>query len=243
MNGFLSVFKREAKSYFATPVAYVFLTIFLAGSAWIAFQEGFAKGQHATMRPFFEKVPLLLLLLVPAIAMRLWAEERRSRSIELLFALPITTTQAVLAKFFAAWAVITLALALTFPLVLTLNYLATPDWGPIIGGYVGCFLMAGAYVAIGSFFSAVTRNQVIALILAIVVSSMFVFADSLSALDFISHNLSPKIADMIGSLSFKLHFDALQRGVVEVRNLLYFVLLTIGWLIANVIILEERKSA
>jgi ABC-2 type transport system permease protein len=243
MTGFMSVFKREVKSYFATPVAYVFLTIFLAGSAGFAFKEGFAKGQQATMRPFFENMPFLLLFLVPAIAMRLWSEERRSRSIELLFALPITTTQAVLAKFLAAWSVMTLALALTFPMVMTLNYLSTPDWGPIIGGYVACFLMAGTYVAIGSFFSALTRNQVIAFVLTVVVGAVFIFADSLMVLDAISSKFSTKLADMVGSVSFMLHFEALQRGVIEIRNLLYFVIITVGWLIANVIILEERKSA
>ena len=149
MRGFLSVYRREVKSYFATPVAYVFLVIFLAASAFLTFQHGFFDSRQATLRVFFSNMPVLFLFLVPAIAMRLWAAERRSHSVELLFTLPITTPQAVLGKFLAAWTVLALALALTFPMVITVCYLGDPDWGPILTGYFGSLLMAGAYLAIG----------------------------------------------------------------------------------------------
>ena len=181
MSAFTSVYKREIKSYFATPVAYVFLVIFLFFSGFLTFQEGFFAQRQASMRLFFQNMPLLFLFLVPAIAMRLWAEERRSNSIELLFTLPVTTPQAVLGKFLAAWTVLAIALALTFPMVITVAYLGDPDWGPIATGYFGSLLLAGAYLAIGSFFSAVSRNQVVAFILAVVACGVFYSAGNMRA--------------------------------------------------------------
>jgi len=243
MSGFTSVYKREVKSYFATPVAYVFLVIFLFFSAFLTFQSGFFEARQASLRPFFANLPLLFLFFVPAIAMRLWAEERRSNSIELLFTLPITTRQAVLAKFFAAWTVLALALVLTFPMVLTVAYLGDPDWGPIVAGYVGAVLLAGTYLAIGSFFSALTRNQVIAFILSVVACGAFLYAGSPSVLNFVAGTLSAGFAEAMELLSFQSRFESVQRGVLEVRDLAFFVLLGAGWLWANVLLLEERKAA
>lgn len=243
MSAFTSIYKRELKSYFATPIAYVFLVIFLFFSSFLTFQKGFFEAREASMRLFFGNMPLLFLFLVPAIAMRLWAEERRSNSIEFLFTLPVTTTQAVLAKFFAAWSVLVLGLALTFPMIITVAYLGHPDPGPIVTGYLGCILMAGAYLAIGSFFSALTRNQVIAFILAVVACGMFLYADSPRAMAFVASGLSTTLANMMELLSFQSRFESIQRGSLELRDLLFFVLLTAGWLWANIVLLEERKGA
>ena len=243
MSGFKSILQREFKSYFSTPLAYVFFVIFLFFSGFLTFQKGFFEARQATLRLFFSNMPLLFLFLVPAIAMRLWAEERRSNSIEFLFTLPITTRQAVLGKFLAAWAVIAIALILTFPMVLTVAYVGDPDWGTIFTGYLGSFLLAGAYLAIGSFFSALSRNQVIAFILAVVSCGVFLYAGSPSATQFISQYLSGGFASAVELLSFQSRFESMQRGVLELRDLLFFILLALGWLWANMVILEERKAA
>jgi ABC-2 type transport system permease protein len=243
MRGFLSVYQREVKSYFSTPVAYVFLVIFLFLSAFLTFQNGFFDTRQATLRAFFSNMPILFLFFVPAIAMRLWAEERRSNSIELLFTLPITTPQAVIGKFAAAWTVLAIALALTFPMVFTVSYLGDPDWGPIVTGYFGSLLMAGTYLAIGGFFSAVTRNQVIAFILSVVACGVFLSAGSPTATDFVARFLSSGLAEAVELLSFQSRFESIQRGVLELRDLAFFILLAAGWLWANIVVLEERKAA
>ncbi|MBN1257808.1 MAG: ABC transporter permease subunit [Planctomycetes bacterium] len=242
MNGFKSVFKRELKSYFSTPLAYVFLVIFLVLSTFLTFKAGFFDSRHASMQLFFSNLPELFIFLVPAIAMRLWAEERKSNSIELLFSLPITTIQAVLGKFVAAWAMLILALALTFPMVWTVAYLGNPDWGPIWTGYAASILLAGAYLAISSFFSALTRNQVIAFVLAVVFCMVFLYASSPTALDFLTGRMPVGVMEAIESLSFQSRFESMQRGVLEVRDLAFFLLLGGGWLWANVVILEERRG-
>jgi ABC-2 type transport system permease protein len=243
MKGFLSVFKRELRGYFSTPLAYVFLVIFLFFSSFLTFQEGFFEARQASMRIFFSNLPLLFTFLVPAIAMRLWAEERRSNSIELLFTLPITARQAVLGKFFAAWSVIGLALALTAPMVFTVAYLGDPDPGPIATGYLGAVLMAGAYLGIGSFFSCLTRNQVIAFVLAVVVCALFLFAGSPAVLGALSGLLPIGLVEAAESLSFRSRFESMQRGVIALGDVAFFGLLAAGWLWANVVALEERKAA
>ena len=243
MRGLLCIYKREVKSYFATPVAYVFLVIFLFFSAFLTFQRGFFEARQATLRAFFASMPLLFLFLVPAIAMRLWAEERRSNSIELLFTLPVTTPQAVLGKFLAAWTVLAIALALTFPMVITVAYLGDPDWGPIATGYFGSLLLAGAYLAIGSFFSAVSRNQVVAFILAVVACGVFYSAGSPTVTGFVARVFSGGLAEAAEVLSFQSRFESIQRGILELRDLAFFALLAAGWLWANMMALEERKAA
>jgi len=243
MKGFLSVFKRELRGYFSTPLAYVFLVIFLFFSSFLAFQRGFFETRQASLRVFFMNIPLMFILLVPAIAMRLWAEERRTNSIELLFTLPLTVTQAVLGKFFAAWTVMALALLLTCPMVITVTYLGDPDWGPIITGYLGSLLMAGTYLAIGSFFSCLTRNQVIAFVLAVVACGMFFYASSPSVMNYMAGFLPVGVVQAAESLSFQSRFESIQRGVLELRDVAFFVLLAAGWLWANIIALRERVAA
>jgi len=243
MNGFTSVFRRELKAYFSTPLAYVFLVVFLALCGSLTFLSGFFKMRQASMNVFFSNIPMLFIFLVPAIAMRLWSEERRSNSIELLFSLPITTTQAVLGKFFAAWSILLLALALTFPMVMTVTYLGDPDWGPIVTGYVGSLLLAGAYLAIGSFFSVLTRSQVIAFVLGVVFCGMFLYLGSPRVMATVSGFAPMGFVEAIESLSFQTRFESIQRGVIELRDLLFFILLIAGWIWANIILLEERRAA
>lgn len=242
MNGLTSVYKRELRSYFATPVAYVFLVIFLFFSAFLTFQSDWLLYRQADLRLFFSNMPLLLLFLVPAIAMRLWAEERRGHTIELLFTLPISTAGAVVGKFLAAWTVLALALTLTFPMVVTAAYLGDPDPGPIVAGYVATFLLAGAYLTIGSLFSALTRNQVIAFILAVVACGAGLFAGSPMVID-AAAGVSERLAIVVETLSFQSRFESMLPGVLEWRDLGFFAILSAGALWANVAVLEERKAA
>lgn len=257
MSGFLSVFKRELRGYFSTPLAYVFIVLFLVMSVWLTFAGRFFDDGQASLHVFFSLMPMLFIFLAPAIAMRLWAEERRTNSIEMLFSLPLTTTQAVLGKFFAAWSVIALALAMTWPMVVTVYYLGRPDGGPIVTGYLATLLLAGAYLAMGSFFSSLTRNQVIAFVLAVVACGFFLYAGSPSALGYLVASLpdwlvdlaagaglelKPAVAEVAETLSLQSRFESLERGVIELRDVALFVFLIAGWLWANVVALKERMA-
>jgi ABC-2 type transport system permease protein len=243
MNPVLTVFRRELRSYFATPVAYVFIVIFLLLSGSFTFYlGGFYQRGQADLEPFFSFHPWLYLFLVPAVSMRLWAEERKTGTIELLLTLPITMWQAVLGKFLAAWAFVGVALALTFPIWITVNYLGDPDNGVIVTSYLGSFLMAGAFLAIGACISATTRNQVIAFILTVVVCFLLLLAGYPLVLDFFRSFAPQAVVDAISGLSFLTHFDAISKGVIDLRDLLYFAL-TIGfWLYANAIVIDLRKA-
>ena len=243
MNPTFVLFKRELRSYFTTPVAYVFIVIFLllAGSFTFYIGSFYERGQ-ADLEPFFTFHPWLYLFLVPAVSMRLWAEERKSGTIELLLTLPITMWQAVLGKFLAAWAFIGIALALTFPLWITVNYLGDPDNGVIITSYLGSFLMAGAFLAIGACISAATRNQVIAFILTVVVCFLFLLAGYPLVLDFFRALAPQVVVDAISGLSFLTHFSAISKGVLDLRDVVYFML-TIGfWLYANAVVIDLKKA-
>ena len=243
MNLINALFKRELKSYFATPVAYVFIVIFLLMMGTFTFYLGgfFERGQ-ADLSGFFNYHPWLYLFLVPAISMRLWAEERKSGSIELLMTLPITAWQAVLGKFLAAWAFIGIALFLTFPIWITVNYLGEPDNGAILAAYIGSFMMAGSFLAIGSCLSAVTRNQVIAFVITVVVCFGFLLAGFPLVLDMFSGWAPQALTDGIASLSFLTHFSSIKKGVIDFRDLVYFVLLTVTFLYANTIILQWKQA-
>ena len=242
MNSFLAVFKRELRGYFATPVAYVFLVIFLFFSGYLAFKEGFYGMRQADMAAFFKNLPLLFVFMVPSTAMRLWAEERKAGSIELLLTLPITITQAVLGKFFAAWLFLGIALSLTFPMVITVSYLGDPDIGLIITGYLGSLLMAGGFLAIGCFFSALSKNQVISFVLSVVACAVLVFAGMPSPLNYMSTFLPAGLVSAIEGMSFQTHFESIQKGLLLFGDLSYFVLLIVGWIAACTIILDERKA-
>ncbi|MHC4433516.1 MAG: ABC transporter permease [Planctomycetota bacterium] len=242
MNSFKAVFKRELKGYFATPLAYVFLVIFLFFSGYLAFKEGFYEMRQADMAAFFKNLPLLFVFMVPSTAMRLWAEERKVGSIELLLTLPITITQAVLGKFFAAWLFLGIALALTFPMVITVSYLGDPDVGLIITGYLGSLLMAGGFLAIGCFFSALSKNQVISFVLSVVACAILVFAGMPTTLNYISTFLPAGMVSAIEGMSFQTHFESMQKGLLLFGDVSYFVLLIVGWIAACTIVLDERKA-
>ena len=243
MNSLWAVFKRELKSYFTTPLAYVFLVIFLFFSGYLTFKQGFYEMRQADMRTFFMNLPLLFVFMVPSVAMRLWAEERKVGSIELLFTLPITIRQAVLGKFFAAWLFLGIALALTFPMVITVCYLGDPDVGLIITGYIGSLLMAGGFLAIGCFFSAVSKNQVISFVLSVVACAVLVFAGMPTTLNYLSGFLPAGLVSAVEGMSFQIHFESIQKGKLEFKDLAYFVLLIIGWIAACTIVLDERKAS
>lgn len=243
MNGFGTVCKRELRGYFATPVAYVFLVIFLFFSGYLTFKRGFFEIGQADMWLFFSNLPLLFVFMVPSTAMRMWSEERRSGSIELLMSLPITVTQAVLGKFVAAWLFIGIALILTFPMPVTVCYLGDPDIGLIITGYLGSFLMAGGFLAIGCFFSALTKSQVISFILAVVACGVLVYAGRSTTLDYLSALLPVGMLKAVESMSLETHFDSIARGVLEFKDLSYFALLIVGWIIGCCVVLDERKTS
>jgi ABC-2 type transport system permease protein len=237
------LFRRELASYFATPLAYVFILIFLVlAAAFTFYLGGFYERGQADLAPFFNFHPWLYLFLIPAISMRLWAEERKSGSIELLMTQPLTLGQAVIAKFLAAWAFAGLALALTFPIWITVNWLGSPDNGAIVAAYIGSLLMAGGFLAIGSCMSALTRNQVIAFISAVVVCFAFLLAGFPMVLDAFRGWAPEFVVDAIAQLSFLTHFEALSKGVLDLRDLLYFALTIAFFLIATAVVLDVRKS-
>jgi ABC-2 type transport system permease protein len=243
MNAVSILFKRELRSYFATPLAYVFIVIFLVLAGVFTFQVGgfFERGQ-ADLQPFFRWHPWLYLVLIPAISMRVWAEERNSGSIELLMTLPVTMWQAVLGKYLAAWAFAGIALALTFPIWITVNYLGSPDNGAIFAAYLGSWLMAGGFLAIGTCLSAATRNQVIAFITAAVVCFAFLLAGFPFVLDFVRGILPQTIVEAIASLSFFTHFEAISKGVIDLRDIIYFAALIGFWLTATSMVLDMKKA-
>jgi ABC-2 type transport system permease protein len=242
-TGLSAVFRREFMSYFATPLAYVFIVIFLAFTGIFTFYVGgfFERGQ-ADLAPFFSFLPWLYLILTPAVAMRLWAEERKSGSIELLLTLPISTTAAVVGKFLAAWAFTGIALMLTAPLWITVNMLGDPDNGVIAAGYVAGFIMAGAYLAIGACLSALTRNQVIAFVLTVMVAFLFTMSGLPVVLNFFSSWAPALVVEEIASFSFLTHFNAISKGVIDLRDLVFFVGMMAVWLFANVIVVDAKRD-
>jgi ABC-2 type transport system permease protein len=242
MSPTLAVAKRELAGYFATPVAFVFIVIFLVLSGALTFTiGGFFQRGTADLAPFFNFVPWLFLFLVPAITMRLWAEERRLGTIELLLTLPISQWQAVFGKFLAAWAFCAIALLLTFPLVITVNILGAPDNGVIAAGYLGCLLVAGAFLAVGSAVSALSKNQVIAFVLAVAVCFLFTAAGSPVVTEFLSKNI-PTLADVARGLSITDRLGGFSRGVVGLPDLVFFLSFMGFWLFANTVIVDHRKA-
>lgn len=235
--------KRELYSYFATPIAYIFIVIFLFLSGIFTFYLGnfFGRGQ-ADLVTFFAFHPWLYLFLIPALTMRLWAEERKSGTIELLLTLPVTMSQAVLGKFLATWIFTSAALALTFPMWLTVNYLGEPDNGVVLTSYIGSLLMAGSFIAIGSCVSALTRNQVIAFVVTVVLCLVFILSGFPLVLDFFSGWAPEFVVETISSFSFLTHFDAISKGVVDLRDIIFFASLIAFWLFANAILLEIKKA-
>lgn len=242
MRATLAIAWREFAGYFATPVAWVFIVIFLALQGTLTFSVGgFFERDQADLLPFFQFLPWVFVLLVPAITMRLWAEERRLGTIELLLTLPVSQGQAVVGKFLAAWAFTVIALALTFPFVITVNVLGSPDNGMIAAGYVGAVLIAGCFLALGAAASALTKNQVIAFVLGVALSFIFAASAFPVVTDFLSHNL-PVLATIARKLSLVDRFETFTRGLIAARDVIYLVSFMVFWLVANTVILEHRKA-
>jgi ABC-2 type transport system permease protein len=216
--------KRELGAYFASPVAYVFLVIFLLLTGFFTFTAGafFERGE-ASLASFFAWHPWLYLVLVPAVGMRVWAEERRSGTIELLLTLPVAPWQAIVGKFLASWIFLAVALLLTFPAVITVNILGDPDNGMIAAGYLGSLLLAGTYLAITCMTSAMTRNQVVAFILSVVICLFLILAGFSPVTDLLVRWASPAVVDTVAAFSVVTHFDAFQRGVIDSRDLVFFL--------------------
>jgi ABC-2 type transport system permease protein len=218
-----TIAKRELAAYFESPVAYVFLVIFLLLAGFFTFTfGGFFERGEASLAAFFNWLPWLFLFLVPAAGMRLWSEERRLGTIELLLTLPVAAWQAIVGKFLASWLFLIVALALTFPMILTVNWLGDPDNGVIFCGYVGAALLAGAYLAISCMTSAFTRNQVIAFILAVVICLLLILVGFAPLTDLLARWASPRVVESVASFSVLTYYDGFQKGVLDSRGLLYF---------------------
>lgn len=244
MRNMWIIAKRELHGYFATPMAFIFIAIFVALNGAFTFYIGrfFDRGQ-ATLEAFFSFHPWLYLLLVPAVAMRLWAEERKSGTIEQLLTLPITTADAVVGKYLAAWIFCGSALALTFPIWITVSYLGDPDNGVIAVSYFGSFLMAGAFLSIGSCMSALTRNQIVAFIAAAAVCFIFTMSGLDLVLNFFRAWAPGFLIDAIAATSFLVRFESITRGVIEVRDLIFFLSMMAFWLFASTVAVDSKKAA
>jgi ABC-2 type transport system permease protein len=263
MRGLYPILKRELAGYFVTPVAYVFIVIFLALAGVFTFElGGFFEAGQADLRAFFGFLPWLFLCLIPAVSMRLWAEERRGGTIELLMTLPVTRAGAVVGKFLAAWVFVGIAIVLTFPLWITVNYLggdrATfdlfgrqwtvmtfsggPDNGAILTGYIGALLLAGGFLAVGAAISAATRSQIIAFILSVVVCFGFLLAGYTPVIDFFRGWAPASVVDTIASFSFLTRFDAIGKGVIDLRDVVFFGSLIVVCLVINGLLLDTGKG-
>jgi len=242
MKQITPVFKRELLGYFRTPVAYVFLIVFLLASVGLAFfAGGFFKAGIASLERYFTFLPWLFLFLVPAAGMRLWSEEKRAGTVELLFTLPVTTLEAVLGKFLAAWAFLTVAILMSFPLALTVGYLGQPDWGVIASSYTGSVLMAGGYLGVCSLMSALTKNQVISFVLGVFLCGLIVLVGTSMFSDFLTGflGLPVPLTDLISNFSFLTHFDAFTTGVIDPKDIVFFLSLIGLTLFLNVVALER----
>jgi len=242
-NATYAVFRREFDGYFATPMAYVFIVIFLLAMGSFTFYFGqFYEAGRAELDIFFGFHPWLYLFLIPAIAMRLWAEEQKTGTIELLMTLPIPVSAAVLGKFLAAWAFAGIALFLTFPMWITVNYLGSPDNGVIFASYIGSWLMAGGYLAIGSCLSALTNNQVIAFVLTVVVCFMFTISGHELVLGFFQSWAPLSIVNAVSSFSFLTHYASIMDGVIDFRDIVFFGSLIALFLFINVIVIDQKRA-
>lgn len=244
MGNLMAVIKRELMSYFFSPIAYVFIVIFLLLAGFFTFMIGgfFERGQ-ASLESFFMWHPWLYLFFVPAVGMRLWSEEKRLGTLELLFTMPVQLWQVAVAKFLASWLFLILALALTFPYVITVNWLGDPDNGVILCGYIGSFLLSGAYLAVSCMTSALTRSQVISFILSVVICLLLILCGWMPVTDLLISSGAPVwLVDLVASLSFMTHYEGLQRGVVDSRDVIYFLSVAVFALFTNAIILRDERA-
>ena len=238
MHGVMGVYKRELKGYFNSPIAYIFLVVFLLTASWLFFRGYFLYGQ-ADLRPFFSLLPWMFLFFVPAVSMRLWAEERKQGTAELLLTLPVKDEQIILGKYLAGLTLVTLAVFLEFPLVILTARLGDLDFGPVIGGFLGSIFLGGAYLAIGLFLSSITSNQIVAFILGVVVSfALFIVGENLVLV-----TAPPALAPLLRNLGLGAHFDSIGRGVIDTRDVIYYVSVIAFFLYLNRLTLRERRWA
>lgn len=246
LQGLGAVFRREFRGYFSSPMGYIFIVIFLLGSGYLTLSRDFGRFlelREADLNPFFAFVPWIFVVLVPAVAMRLWSEERRGGTVELLLTLPVTLPGAYLGKFLAGLAFLTFSMVLTWPVVYQVERLGDPDWGVILTGYLGCLLTAAVFLAIGMLFSALSKSQVVAFILGVTASVLFLLLGLPETLGFIAQTVGGYPEQLVASLSLVDHFETLSRGLVEVRSLAFFTLLTVGWLIGGMLVLDHTKAS
>ncbi len=243
MHNVFVIFKREFAGYFSTPVAYVFIVIFLALLNTLTFTIGgfFERGQ-ANLVSFFSFQLWLYLPFLPALTMRLWAEERKSGTIELLLTLPITPAEAVIGKFLAAWAFTVTTLALTFPMWITVNYLGDPDNGVIVASYAGSALIAGVFLALGSCLSALTRNQVIAFVIGVAAAFALAASGSPVVVSFLSDWAPAAAIDILRFFSVIERFNSITRGVIDPRDFVYFGSMILFWLFATTVAVQARRN-
>ena len=243
MRNVLTIFRRELAGYFATPLAYVFIVISLVMGGILTFFVGnfFERGQ-ADLQPFFTFHPWLYVVLIPALSMRLWAEERRSGTIELFLTLPIRMTEAVVGKILAAWCFVGIALALTFPFWITVNFLGRPDNGVILASYIASWLMAGTMLAVGACVSVMTKNQVIAFVVTAALGFILTVAGSPIVLGLFQGWAPEWLVRGVTQVSFLGHFSAITRGVIDMRDLVYFLSVMIAFLAANAILVDVEKA-
>lgn len=239
-----TITKRELGAYFSSPVAYVFIVIFLLLCGFFTFMVGgfFERGEASLVRPFFDWHPWFYLFLVPAVGMRLWAEERRVGTLELLLTMPITAWQAIVGKFLASWLFLALALLLTFPVIITVNYLGDPDNGVIFTGYIGSWLMAGAYLAVSCLTSAMTRAQVVSFILSVVACLFLILAGFPPVINLLESWASRWFVDMITSFSVITHFEGFQKGVLDTRDMVFFLSIIVFSLFSTSVILRNHRA-
>lgn len=243
MRHIFTIAKREVAGFFASPVAYVFIVIFLLLAGFLTFMVGgfFERGQ-ANLLTFFAWHPWLYLFLVPAVGMRMWSEERRLGTIELLLTMPITPWQAIVGKFLASWLVLGLALALTFPVVVTVNYLGSPDNGVIFASYIGSLLLSGAYLSVAAMTSAMTRNQVVSFILSLVICLFLILAGWPPVTSMLTQWASPWLVETVAAFSVMTHFDSLQKGVIDSRDVLFFLSLIGFCLFTTSVIIRAHRA-
>jgi gliding motility-associated transport system permease protein len=239
----LTIAKREVAGYFASPVAYVFMVIFLLLTGFLSFMvSGFFERGQANLLPFFAWHPWLYLFLVPAVGMRMWSEERRLGTIELLLTMPITPWQAIVGKFLASWLVLTLALVLTFPIVITVNYLGHPDNGVILASYAGSLLLSGAYLSVSAMTSAMTRNQVVSFIISLVICLFLILAGWPPVTNLLTQWASPWFVEGIAAFSVMTHFDSIQKGVIDSRDVLFFLSVIAFCLFTTSVIIRAHRA-
>jgi ABC-2 type transport system permease protein len=237
-----AIFKREMKGYFTTPVAYVYLVVFLLLSSFLTIKGRFFEARQADLQPFFSILPILFIFFIPAVGMRVFAEEKKSGTIELLFTLPVTIRDAVIGKFLAAWGFLLIALLMTLSLPIVVSILGKPDPWVVVTGYLGAFLLSGCYLAVSVFCSAMTRGQIESFILSVLICGFFASADQPAFLNTLSALLPSGMVEAVANLSFISHFESIKRGVLKFNDLAYYAFIITGWLLSAMIILDVRKE-